>query len=150
MIGYARVFPLVTEFPAYAASPLQRVILGFVVAPVLPAFYATLFFAQPWAFPYGIALAYPCALLLGLPIYLVLRRKQRLGWWQLGLTGMVCAAPTVIAYRTIGTPPHLEPFEWLSAFYLLAWGGFAGISFWLLAVAGKTPVTARMLFGIVL
>lgn len=149
MIAYARASPLVTPLPAYAASPLQRVLLGFAVAPALPAFYAALFFAQPWAFPYGIALAYPSALLLGLPIFLVLRRQQRLGWWQLGLTGMVCAAPAIIAYRHVGTPPHLEPFEWLAALYLMAWGGFAGLSFWLLSVAGKSPVTARMLFGVV-
>jgi hypothetical protein len=150
MIPHACASPLVTEIPAYPASPLQRVVLGFAVAPMLPAFYATLFFAQPWAFPYGIALAYPSALLIGLPLYLVLHRRQRLGWWQLGLTGMCCAVPAVLMYRHVGTPPHLEPFEWLNALYLEAWGGFAGLSFWLLSVAGKTPVTVRMLFGVVL
>jgi hypothetical protein len=134
---------------AFPAATTQRALLGFALSPMLPAFYATLFFAQPWAFPYGILLAYPSALLIGLPLYLVLRRHQRLGWWQLCLVGMVCAAPSVIAYRHIGTPPHLEPFEWLSALYLEAWGGFAGLGFWLLSVAGSSPVTVRVLFGII-
>lgn len=139
-----------TDSPARAATPLQRVVLGFALAPMLPAFYATLFFAQPWAFPYGIVLAYPSALLIGLPLYLLLRKRERLGWWQLALVGMVCAVPSILAYHHVGTPPHLEPFEWLSAFYLEAWGGFTGLGFWLLAVAGNSPVTARVLFGLVL
>lgn len=125
-------------------------VLGFALAPMLPAFYAALFFAQPWAFPYGVALSYPSALLIGLPLYLALRQRRRLGWWQLSLAGMVCAVPAIVIYRHVGTPAHLEPFEWLSAFYLEAWGAFTGLSFWLLAVAGSTPVTARMLFGFVL
>ena len=149
MIAYASAPPLVSPIPAYAASPLQRVLLGFAVAPMLPAFYSALFFAQPWAFPYGVALSYPCALLLGLPLYLGLRRRQRLGWWQLALAGMICAVPAVLAYRYAGTPPHLEPFDWLAALYLEAWGAFAGLSFWLLAVAGSAPVTVRVLFGII-
>lgn len=135
--------------PASTTQPLRRVVLGFALSPMLPAFYATLFFAQPWAFPYGIALAYPSALLIGLPMYLVLRQRQRLGWWQLSLVGMLCAVPTVLAYRYVGTPPHLEPFEWLSALYLEAWGGFTGLSFWLLSVAGASPVSVRVLFGII-
>ena len=140
--------PPLTAVPG--PQPLRRVVLGFALTPMLPAFYATLFFAQPWAFPYGIALAYPAALLLGLPLYLGLRRRQRLGWWQLALAGMICAVPAVLAYRYAGTPPHLEPFDWLAALYLEAWGAFAGLSFWLLAVAGNTPVTARTMFGILL
>ena len=139
--------PPLTAVPG--PQPLRRVVLGFALTPMLPAFYATLFFAQPWAFPYGIALAYPAALLLGLPLYLGLRRRQRLGWWQLALAGMICAVPAVLAYRYAGTPPHLEPFDWLAALYLEAWGAFAGLSFWLLAVAGSAPVTVRVLFGII-
>jgi len=123
------------------------VLLGFALSPMLPAFYAALFFAQPWCFPYGVALAYPSALLIGVPLYLGLRRSQRLGWWQLSLAGMVCAVPAVVAYRLVGAPPHLEPFDWLSAVYLEAWGAFTGLSFWLLALAGTTPVTVRVLFG---
>ncbi len=128
-------------------AQLRRVVLGFALSPMLPAFYATLFFAQPWCFPYGIALAYPAALLIGLPLYLGLRRRQRLGWWQLSLAGMICAVPAVVAYRVVGTPPHLQPFDWLGAAYLEAWGAFAGLSFWLLAVAGTAPVTVRVLLG---
>jgi hypothetical protein len=150
MRPHACAASLVNDSPARAASPLRRVLLGFAVAPMLPAFYATLLFAQPWAFPYGIALAYPSALLIGLPLFLLLRQRQRLGWCQLALVGMVCAVPAILAYHHVGTPEHLEPFEWLSALYLEAWGAFAGLSFWLLAVAGNTPVTARTMFGILL
>ncbi len=144
MNGYAQASSSLTATPI---QPFSRVVLGFALAPMLPAFYATLFFAQPWAFPYGIALSYPAALLIGLPLYLALRRRNRLGWWQLGLVGMVCAIPAVLAYRHTGTPPHLEPFDWIGALCLEAWGAFTGLSFWLLSVAGTAPVTVRVLLG---
>ena len=35
----------------------------------------------------------------------------------------------------------------LNALYLALWGAFSGIAFWLLAVAGKTPVNLYVLFG---
>jgi hypothetical protein len=62
------------------ALPLQipRIVLGFAVAPLLPAFYTALLFAQPWAFPFGILASFPAALMVGLPAFLMLRRHRRL------------------------------------------------------------------------
>ena len=46
-----------TELPSKVVPQTSRIVLGFVLAPLLPAFYATMFFAQPWAFPIGVALS---------------------------------------------------------------------------------------------
>jgi hypothetical protein len=133
-----------------AAKPglqTSRLLLGFALAPMLPAFYSAMFFAQPWAFPIGMLMSYPAALLLGLPLFLILRRRGWIGWWQTSLCGLICALPVVWLYRHVGTPPHLEPFHWLGALTVMAWGAFSGFSFWLLAVSGTTPISLPMLFG---
>lgn len=133
-----------------AAKPglqTSRVLLAFALAPMLPAFYSAMFFAQPWAFPIGMALSYPAALLLGAPLLMILRRREWLGWWQLSLCGLVCALPVIWLYWYVGTPPHLEPFSWPGALTVFAWGGFSGFSFWLLAISGTTPISLPMLFG---
>lgn len=137
-----------TDLPATPAAPQRsRVVLGFALTPMLPAFYSALFFAQPWNFPIGVSLSYPAALLIGLPLFLLLRRRGWLGWWQLALCGVACAVPAMAAYAWVGTPPHLEPFDLVNALYLGLWGAFSGIAFWLLTVAGKSPVNLYVLFG---
>ncbi|MBL6752284.1 MAG: hypothetical protein ISP90_17330 [Nevskia sp.] len=125
----------------------QRLLLAFALVPMLPAFYAALLFAQPWALPAGLLLGYAGALLPGLPLLLVLRRRSWLRWWHFALAGGLCALPAIALYRRVGTPPHLEAFSALNAAYLAAWGGFAGLCFWLLAVAGESLVSLRTLFG---
>ena len=131
--------------PALQAS---RIALGFALAPMLPAFYNAMFFGQPWAFPIGAALSYPIALLLGLPLFMSFRRRGWLSWWQISLGGVLCALPLVLLYRHVGTPPHLEAFDWINGLSLAGWGGFSGLSFWLLAVSGSTPIRLHTLFGL--
>ncbi|MDR3416248.1 MAG: hypothetical protein P4L83_08680 [Nevskia sp.] len=136
---------------AVARQNLQtyRVVLAFFLTPMLPGFYATIFFAQPWAFPIGALVSYPAMLLCGVPLFLLARHRNWLAWWQMALCGMVCAVPVALLYRHFGTPPHLdEAFDWINAVELGCWGGFAGVSFWLLAVSGTTPVKPHMLLGL--
>lgn len=136
-----------TELPTKAVPQTSRIVLGFLLAPLLPAFYATMFFAQPWAFPIGLALSYPAALLFGLPLFLAFRSQGWLKWWHMTLCGLLCAVPLLLLYWQVGQPPHLEAFGLLNALVLEAWGGFAGLSFWLLAIAGTSPVRLHVLFG---
>ena len=143
------------QIPATTAESSQtfqpsarRVLLGFALAPLLPGFYATMFFAQPWAFPIGLAMSYPSALLFGLPLYLMGRRHGRTHWWACVIGGLISAAPAMVLYRIIGTPPHLEAFDLLNGLGVLLWGGFTGICFWLLALAGRTPLDLRSFFGV--
>jgi hypothetical protein len=125
-----------------------RILFAFALTPVLPGFYATIFYAQPWAFPLGAAASYSATLLLGVPLFFLARRFGWLRWWQLALCGMLCAVPVVLCYWHLGTPPHLEQaFNCYQAIQLEAWGGFSGLAFWLIALAGSTPLRPRMLLG---
>jgi len=131
-----------------SAQPISRVMLGFVLAPLLPAFYAALFFAQPWAFPIGLCLSYPAALLFGVPLFFGFRRLGWLAWWQMCLCGLLSTLPLVLLYWQLGAPPHLGAFDPLNAVVLAGWGGFTGLSFWLLAISGTTPLTLQVFFGL--
>jgi hypothetical protein len=122
-------------------------LLAFALVPLLPAFYAAIFFAEPWALPYGLALSYPSALVLGAPLLWLLRRRGWQQWWQFALAGGVCAGPSIVLYCVVGPPPQLAAYSPLNAVYLAGWGAFAGLCFWLLLVAGIAPVSWRSLFG---
>lgn len=127
---------------------MRRIVLGLVITPILPGFYSTLLFGSPWAFPIGLALAYPTILLLGLPLLFAFSRRNWVSWWQLSLVGAICALPLVLLYWHVGQPPHLEAFSLYNAFLLEAWGLFSGLAFWLLAISGETPVSWRELLGL--
>lgn len=126
----------------------RRMTLGLVIAPMLPGFYSTLLFGQPWAFPIGLLLSYPTALLFGMPLLLVFSRRNWLAWWQLGLCGAICVLPLQFLYWRVQVPPHLEAFTLLNALLLEGWGVFAGFVFWLLAIAGTTAIGWRELLGL--
>jgi len=124
----------------------RRLALAFTLTPLLPAFYPAIFLAEPWAIPAGLALAYPSALLFGLPLGLLFKRMCWRKWWQFALGGAACALPSVVLYALIGTPAHFQRFGSLPALGLLFIGACSGAAFWLLGVAGETPVTLRSLF----
>ena len=134
--------------PKPPALQTSRILLGFILAPFLPTFYAALFFAQPWAFPIGLCLSYPAALLFGVPLFLGFRRMGWLAWWQMSLGGLLCTVPLLLLYWQMGAPPHLGGFDLFNALVLEGWGAFAGFSFWLMAIAGTTPISLQVLFGI--
>lgn len=126
---------------------MRRIILGFILVPILPGFYATLLFGQPWAFPIGVLLSYPTALLIGLPLIIAFGHRNWLAWWQVCIAGALCVLPLQILYWYFQQPPHLEAFTLNNALLLEVWGIFAGLAFWLLAIAGNTPVGWRELLG---
>ncbi|QBB71296.1 hypothetical protein ELE36_13550 [Pseudolysobacter antarcticus] len=131
-----------------ATPPLRRILFALLFTPLLPPFYATLFFAEPWSLPIGLLLTYPSAWLLGLPIVLLLRRLHRLDGWSLALAGAVCSVPALLLYWWIDTPPHLQAFSAVNALELLGWGAFSGLCFWLLGIVGDSSVSLRTLLDI--
>jgi hypothetical protein len=134
--------------PSKCVLQKRRIVLGFALAPLLPGFYAALLFGQPWAFPIGLALSYPTALLFGMPLLIILRRRNWLAWWQFGLCGAVCVLPLELFYWSVGVPPHLEAFGFFNAVLLEGWGILTGLIFWLLVIFGTSPVRWRELFGL--
>ena len=120
----------------------NRIIIAFLLSPLLPPFYGALFFAQPWALPIGLMVTYPSALIFGLPSFLLMVRRFR-QWWVFGAWGALCSLPALIIYAVCNHVPHLESFDLLNGAILLSWGTFAGLCFWLLGVAGDSPLRWR-------
>ena len=138
-----------TANPALTGQPKpavwgQRIAFAFAFTPLLAPFYAAVLFGHPWALPIGLALSYPTALLIGVPIVALLMRRRWTSWWVFVATGIFCAVPIVVAYACFpGAVPEVEAFNVLNGVSVIAWGAFSGFCFWLLGVAGDSPVTLR-------
>jgi hypothetical protein len=122
----------------------HRIAFAFAFTPLLAPFYAAVLFGRPWALPIGLALSYPTALLIGVPIVALLLRRRWTGWWAFVATGIFCTVPVVVAYAWVpGALAEVEAFSMLNGAIVIAWGAFSGFCFWLLGVAGDSPVTLR-------
>lgn len=134
-----------TENETLPATQLnvRRVAVALLLTPILPAFYAALFFAEPWALPIGLIASYPSEILFGLPMLFVMSRHQWLLWWNFVLAGTLAAIPAVLLYAWLGDVPHLEGFSAANALSALCLGAFSGLAFWLLGVSGNAPPRLR-------
>jgi hypothetical protein len=124
------------------SATFSRLCLAFVLTPLLPPFYGALFFAQPWALPIGLIVTYPSALVFGLPSFLLWVRRFR-QWWVFAVWGAACSLPALITYAVRQDVLHLESFSLTNGAIVLGWGAFAGLCFWLLGIAGDSPLRWR-------
>jgi hypothetical protein len=136
--------------PGKTHRPLDcgRLAMALLLTPLLAGLYPALLFAQPWAIPIGLALAYVSAILFALPAALLLhacRCRRALAYI---LAGVLCSEPGLALYAYLGTPRHFEPFNPLIALEWLIWGGICGAVFWMFAVAGDSPLRWRHLFDL--
>jgi hypothetical protein len=121
----------------------QRVACALLFTPLLAPFYAAILFGRPWALPIGLLLTYPAALLIGVPAVVLLINRRWLSWWHFVATGIVCSIPAVVAYACWGALPQVQAFSAVGGLGVIAWGAFSGLCFWLLGIAGDSPVTLR-------
>jgi len=145
------------------STALLRVSLGFLLAPVSAlTCAAALICAGPFnqhealstfalCFPgtsfilsgFGSLLAYPVALVLGVPAFMVLRARAWLDWWQVGLAGLLVGmiGATVLP---LAMPPGRPHWETVAALMPLcsAVGVVAGMLFWVMAVWRNRTLTA--------
>lgn len=127
-----------------------RVAVGFIVAPALGAIVSVLplcaissvskepslascgeaisFFSF-----YGMFIAYPAALVLGVPIFAFLKRKHFLRWWQVGFAGALAGLPLVFL---LSSPMGIA---FAPIFSLV--GFVCGLVFWGLAVLKNPTLT---------
>ena len=126
----------------------SRLWLAFGVTPFLPAFYGALLFGEPWAMPFGIVAAYPAAVIVGWPLVMLACKLGYRHWWTYVAIGVACAVPLLGVYAAADAMPHLPPFDVAHAALVLAWGAFSGTCFWLLGIAGDTPLRVRDLFDV--
>jgi hypothetical protein len=96
--------------------------------------------------PIGLALAYASTLLFGIPLVMFFDRQGVREWWMYIVGGVLCALPTILLYAFVPPPEHFLPFGPIPALGLLFWGGASGIVFWMIGIAGDSPVSLRSLF----
>jgi hypothetical protein len=124
----------------------RRLLTAFALTPLLAGFYPAIFLAEPSIMPYGLLLAYASTALFGIPLLIYFDRRQVREWWMYIAGGTACSLPTVLLYALAPLPDHLLPFGPIPTLGLLFWGGSSGIVFWMIGVAGDSPVSLRTLF----
>src|SRR3954468_20841371 len=87
--------------------------------------------------------AYPIALLFGLPLFFLFKRRSRFRWWQVTLGGVVCAVPFIAFYLLTSQPSHVANHGLTNSLYLLGCGATIGIAFWALGVWDNSALTAQ-------
>ena len=134
--------------PPCEALPLDRnrLFTAFVLTPLLSGFYPAIFLAEPSIMPIGLLLAYASTTVFGIPLVMYFDRRGVREWWMYIAGGTACSLPTVLLYALVPLPDHLQPFGPIPVLGLLFWGGSSGIVFWMIGVAGDSPVSWRSLF----
>lgn len=126
----------------------RRIVLAFLLTPLVAPFYAAILFAKPWVLPIGVFAAYSSELVVGIPLFLFLRKRKWVRLSHLIIVGMFCGGVIVAAYSA-GTPSmDVEPIDVTSALTIMAWSAFSGLCFWLVGISGDGPVTLRTLLNL--
>jgi len=130
------------------AEPLDRKRLfnAFTLTPMLAGFYPAIFLAEPMVLPLGLVLSYVSAALFGLPLVVFFDRRGVREWWMYVAGGALCSVPTVALYALAPLPDYLLPFGPIPVLGLLFWGASSGLVFWMIGIAGDSPVSLRTLF----
>jgi hypothetical protein len=137
---------------------LFRTLAGFIVAPISPALLlaiGSVFFGRfgegLWGIGFAALVGYPVALILGVPIYLVLRWRGWVGFWVDFAAGILLGALVYLAY----IPPvtHLDGSLRIDAGKLktaplglllgMISGIVATICFWLIARPDRTGLESE-------
>src|ERR1700730_6030232 len=134
--------------PPPEALPLdrRRLLTAFALTPLLAGFYPAIFLAEPSIMPLGLLMAYASTVLFGIPLVIYFDRRNVREWWMYIAGGTACSLPTVLLYALAPLPDHLLPFGPIPVLGLLFWGGSSGIVFWMIGIAGDSPVSLRTLF----
>lgn len=122
-----------------------RIAIGLLAAAFAPVTAFVLWMAIQGAFTLGgaalfylvgVPIAFAFVLLLGLPVYLVLRRRWRLTWWNAVLGGWAVATAPIAMFglRSIGDPTFLL---WVGQVGLLGVAG--GLAFWAVVREARRP-----------
>ena len=114
---------------------LNRTLIGFLVAPLIPVFLLT-FTAGAYFFIIliiGVPAAYVGALVVGVPLLFILRKFNCLSWHYFVLGGALCALPFGWFYSG-GANTHLEIYGLRNIVVFCAIGVAGGIIFWFLSI----------------
>jgi hypothetical protein len=144
--GPGAVLPQTPSSPETLPLDRKRLFTAFALTPLLAGFYPAIFLGEPSIMLIGLLLAYASTVLFGIPLVMYFDRRSVREWWMYIAGGTACSLPTVLLYALAPLPDHLQPFGPVPVLALLFWGGSSGIVFWMIGIAGDSPVNLRTLF----
>ena len=120
---------------------MNRTLLGFLVAPLIPVF---LFSLTAGAYFFiilmvGVPAAYIGALVIGAPLLFILRKFRCLSWQYFVLGGVLCALPFGLFYSGSAST-HLEIYGLRNMVLFCAIGAAGGITFWFISIRSSGDV----------
>lgn len=122
---------------------MSRVFTAFLVIPLAFAIFATWWSTgTPDGFPVVAMVAYPIILLLGAPVFALLRRFGWLRWWQVTLAGGVCAVPFIVYFAFVSPPGRWAKVALVDSLFLFSVGAGIALAFWVFGLAGNSALTA--------
>jgi hypothetical protein len=125
----------------------KRLFTAFCLTPLLAGFYPAIFLAEPSLMLVGLVLAYVSTAVFGIPLVAYFDHRGVREWYMYILGGTACSLPTVLLYAFVAPlPDHLQPFGVVPVLGVLVWGASSGIVFWMIGIAGDSPVSLRSLF----
>jgi hypothetical protein len=122
---------------------MLRVIAGFLIAPAIGLLVLGALLSWPELRllvvieVFGAMIAYPSAIMFGLPLFLWLRRKHLLRWWSTIIAGALAGVPAWILLLTlgIGSKQASDILGLLGMVTLV--GAVSGGVFWIVGVRGN-------------
>ncbi|MCA0895142.1 hypothetical protein [Microbulbifer agarilyticus] len=130
---------------AIEPNRMNRTLLGFLVAPLIPVFIFSLM-AGAYFFiilMIGVPAAYVGALVIGAPLLFVLRKLNCLSWHYFLMGGVLCALPFGWFYSGSAST-HLEIYGLRNMVMFCAIGAAGGLTFWFLSVRTSAPVSKSL------
>jgi hypothetical protein len=112
----------------------SRVVLGFLGAPAILLVALFVFFRDPVGLLVGVWVAYGCALIFGVPAFLIFRRLRWLAWWQVTLGGIGCLVPLLLFYIVTAPVAHLAAYGLNNGLILASYSGATAFCFWVIAI----------------
>lgn len=118
---------------AYWTPERRRLAKAFAIAPAVPIVLMAVLSLPAGILILVVALpvAYVCALVVGLPIYQLLKRFRLMGWPYFIIGGVICSVPGMLLFYK-DNAHYVYSLQMLASFAAL--GGIGGIIFWWLAI----------------
>lgn len=113
----------------YWTEDVKEVAKAFAIAPAIPIAIMSLieFPAAILIFIIGAPIAYACAIIIGIPLYVFFRKFRLYGWPYFALGGALCAIPVMSIFMT-GNVPIVYNLQSISSLALI--GAVGGFAFW--------------------
>lgn len=119
---------------------LSQPIKGFLIAPLVPCIGWAIVVLNPTILVFAIPVSYMCALLLGAPLYLILRKLNKVNVLTILAGGTIAGGLPSLVFMALVTKSLSElfsPYHMKSLALFALFGLIAGVIFWLVTIKNQ-------------